>query len=95
MTEWPYAKLVCDAQAVGGPERYQDVLVSIGVEQGKHMVYPWLGVMFFAGGLTCFAVSKTIERLKAYKCKKEKIHTTSCKREVATCMLRFFHINEN
>ena len=71
MLDWPYAQLVVDAQAAGGPEQFQNLLISTGVNYGRQSMYPYIAASFGGGIVVCWGISKIIDFHKQRKRKKE------------------------
>lgn len=73
MLDWPYAQLVVDAQAAGGPEEFQNLLISSGVDYGRKSMYPWIAASFGGGIIVSWGVSKLIYLYREHKRKREEV----------------------
>ena len=71
MLDWPYAQLVVDAQAAGGPEQFQNLLIATGINHGRKSMCPWIVFSFGGGFLVHLVISKILEIQRERKRKKE------------------------
>ena len=78
---WDYAELSKAAKAVGGPEKYVEMLELASKEAGKKEMFPWLGAAAVGASLLTAATIKVIDYFKAQK-KKNVAETAKAKEEI-------------
>lgn len=64
---WDYAELSKVAKAVGGPEKYVEMLELASKESGKMEMLPWLGVAAVGASLLTVATIKVVDCFKSRK----------------------------
>lgn len=67
MESWNYAELSKAAKAVGGPEKYIELLEQASRQKGKKEMLPWLGFAVVAASLFTAGTIKRINILKIHK----------------------------
>lgn len=70
MEKWNYAELSKAAKAVGGPEKYIELLEKESKKQGRNEMLPWVGVAAVSASLFTAATIKIVNMFKARKDKK-------------------------
>lgn len=64
---WDYAELSKVAKAVGGPEKYVEMLELASKESGKMEMLPWFGVAAVGASLLTVATIKVVDCFKSRK----------------------------
>lgn len=70
MEKWNYAELSKAAKAVGGPEKYIELLEKESRQQGRNEMLPWFGVAAVSASLLTVGTIKIVNMFKARKDKK-------------------------
>lgn len=80
---WNYAELSKAAKAVGGPEKYVEMLELKSKAAGKTEMLPWIGTAAVGASLVTVAAVKVIDYFKSKK-KKNEIEIAKAKEEIIT-----------
>ena len=64
---WNYAELSKVAKAVGGPEKYVELLEKASKYAGKMEMAPWMGVAVIGASLLTAATIKVVDYFKSKK----------------------------
>ena len=70
MEKWNYAELSKVAKAVGGPEKYVELIEKESRKDGRNEMLPWIGVAAVGASLLTAGTIKIINKFKARKDKK-------------------------
>lgn len=70
MEKWNYAELSKAAKAVGGPEKYVELIEKESRKAGRNEMLPWIGITAVGASLLTAGTIKIINIFKARKYKK-------------------------
>lgn len=73
MKKWDYAELSKAAKAVGGPEKYIELLEKASRQKGRNEMLPWIGVAAAGASLLTAGAIQIFNIFKAKSNKEEEI----------------------
>ncbi|MGF7003424.1 hypothetical protein M2149_001825 [Lachnospiraceae bacterium PFB1-21] len=76
---WDYSELSKAAKAVGGPEKYVEMIEIASKDAGRKEMLPWIGAAAVGASLLTAATIKAVDYLKS---KKKKSETEIAKEEI-------------
>lgn len=68
---WDYAELSKAAKAVGGPEKYLELIEKASKEAGKQEMLPWIGIAAASASLLTAATIRIADYIKSKRGKAE------------------------